>query len=229
VNPGAWAELVAVETQWLAELPEGCTFAHAATLPVAGLTAFQTLALADGLLLDKDVLITGASGGVGRFAIQLARRAGARRIVGVVGSPERGAGLDDLGATEVITDFAVSGERFDFILESAGGASLTAALNRVAPRGLIVAIGHSSGEDTTFSITDFYRGGVGASLRAFMLFDELRYTQSGARDLRTLAELIAGGDLDPQISVEASWNDPWDAIDGLMDRRVQGKAVLTVD
>src|ERR1051325_1799399 len=73
---GAWAERVAVQTGWMAELPESVTFAQAATLPVAGLTALYALEQG-GLLLGKRVLVTGATGGVGDFAVQLARIAGA--------------------------------------------------------------------------------------------------------------------------------------------------------
>jgi NADPH:quinone reductase-like Zn-dependent oxidoreductase len=97
------------------------------------------------------------------------------------------------------------------------------------PRGLVVAIGHSAGDDTIFSITDFYRGAPGASLRAFMLFDELRYTQSGSADLSALAQLVADGKLDPQIDLETSWESYAEAVQALIDRTVAGKAVLHVD
>src|SRR5437879_9464092 len=76
VNEGAWAERVAVPTPALAELPEKVTFTQAATFPVAGLTALYALARG-GPLLDRRVLVTGATGGVGDFAVQLARLAGA--------------------------------------------------------------------------------------------------------------------------------------------------------
>ena len=79
VRDGAWAEHVAVATANLAELPAQVSFAQAATLPVAGVTALRALELC-GFVLGKRVLVTGASGGVGRFAVQLASRAGARVI-----------------------------------------------------------------------------------------------------------------------------------------------------
>src|SRR3954452_18859896 len=143
VRQGAWAERVAVPTDAIAEIPDELDFARAATLPVAGLTALRALARG-GLLLGRRVLITGGAGGVGRFAIQLADRAGAH-VSAVVGSPERAQGLDRLGAHDTITSFEHDGPRFDLILESAGGRSLAAALNRVEPRGTIVAFGNSSG------------------------------------------------------------------------------------
>src|SRR5581483_1120751 len=79
LRAGAWAEYVAVPTNALAELPEAVTFAQAATLPVAGLTALHAL-MKGGLLLERPVLITGATGGVGDFALQLARLSGARAV-----------------------------------------------------------------------------------------------------------------------------------------------------
>ncbi|HET7883835.1 MAG TPA: zinc-binding dehydrogenase, partial [Acetobacteraceae bacterium] len=95
-----WAQRVAVGSHRMAVLPDNVSFAQAATLPVAGLTALRTLR--DGApLLGKRVLITGAAGGVGTLAVQLAARSGAR-VTAVVGRAERGAGLRELGAHEVI-------------------------------------------------------------------------------------------------------------------------------
>ena len=93
---GAWAELRAVDTGELAVLPDGVEHGAAATLPVAGVTALRALRRT-GPALGRRVLITGASGGVRRFAVQLAARAGAH-VIAAVGRPERGAGLAELGA-----------------------------------------------------------------------------------------------------------------------------------
>lgn len=226
LHEGAWAEEVAVPTRNLAELPEGITLAQAATLPVAGLTALRALALG-GLLLGRRVLVTGASGGVGRFAVQLAARAGAE-VVAVASSAERAAGLEALGAREVVRELAAEGAPLDVVLESVGGASLAAALTRVAPGGLVVSFGNSSRAETRFDPFAFY-GKNGARLRGFLLFDELVRTGSGARDLRLLAERVASGALDPQLALEASWRDPRPAFDALLGRRLNGKAVLHFD
>jgi NADPH2:quinone reductase len=223
VGKGAWAERVAVPTDAIAEIPDALDFTRAATLPVAGLTALRALARG-GMLLGRRVLITGGAGGVGRFAIQLAHRAGAH-VTAVVGSSERARGLAELGADAVITGFDPDGGRFDLILESAGGDSLAAALNRVEPGGTIVAFGNSSGERTSFDISSFY-GQPGAQLYAFMVFDEIRITRSGPTDLRTLAELVADGELETEVTLEADWREPDDAMRALMERRVVGKAVL---
>jgi NADPH2:quinone reductase len=98
VDEGGWAERVAAPTNRLAVLPENVSFGAAATLGVAGLTALRGLRVG-GSLLNARVLVTGASGGVGRFAVQLAALGGAR-VTAVVGSVERGKGLKEIGAAE---------------------------------------------------------------------------------------------------------------------------------
>jgi NADPH:quinone reductase len=227
LGSGAWAQRAAVPTAQLAAIPAELTFAAAATLPVAGLTALRALALG-GLLLDRRVLVTGAAGGVGRLALQLARRAGAR-VTAVAGTPERGEGLRELGADEVVVGFDAEGPEHDLILESAGGASLVAAIRRVARGGTVVTFGNSSDEPVTFDASEFYGRAAGARIYAFMLFVEIERTGTGTRDLETLAGLAGAGRLDPQIALEASWRQPEEAMAALRDRRLDGKAVLHVD
>lgn len=226
VDEGAWAELAAVPTARLATLPDEVSFEAAATLPVAGLTAMRALEVA-GPLLGRRVLVTGASGGVGRFAIQLARDGGAH-VTGVSSSAERAQGLAELGADEVIGELTPDGERFDAILESVGGSSLAAALARVAPWGIVVSFGNSSAAETTFDVSTFY-GRSGARLYGLRVFDELERRGSAVSDLQLLAERVAAGRLDPQICLTRSWREAGEALQALIERRVRGKAVLTVD
>ena len=226
VGRGAWAQQAVVPTSVLAELPEAVSFEAAAALPIAGLTAVRALAVA-GSLLGCRLLVTGAAGGVGRFAVQLGHRAGAQ-VTGVAASEERARGLRELGADEVIAELEAGGAAYDVILESVGGASLAAALQRVAPRGIVVAFGNSSGEPTSFDVSSFYRR-AGARLYAFLIFDELAREGTGAADLRFLAQEVAAGRLDPQISLTASWREAGPAMTALLERRVLGKTVLTVD
>lgn len=228
VGSGAWAQRAAVPTSTLAELPDAVSFTAAATLPIAGLTAYRALGKGGGLMVGRRVLVTGAGGGVGRFAVQLASRAGAH-VTGVVGGPQRGAGLPELGADEIVVGLDDDGPGFDLILESVGGASLAAALARIAPGGTIVSYGNSSRESTSFDVSGFYGRASGARLYAFLIFVELAREGSGTSDLRTLAGLVAEGALDPQVSLETSWREPTEAIQALLDRRVEGKAVLLVD
>ena len=202
-DEGGWAELAAVPTSRLAELPDDVSFEAASTLPVAGLTAIRALEIG-GPLLGRRVLVTGAAGGVGRYAIQLAKRAGAH-VTGVVRDERRGQGLRELGADELITVLSPEGEPFDLLLESVGGASLAAALTRVAPQGTVVAFGASSPEPTTFEVSRFYNRG-GARLYGLRVFDELRFHQSGVRDLKLL--LAARVDLPGRPSGRRTFRPP---------------------
>jgi NADPH2:quinone reductase len=220
-----WAQRVAVLSHRMAVLSDGVSFAQACTLPVAGLTALRTLRHG-APLLGKRVLITGAAGGVGTLAVQLAARSGAR-VTAVVGRAERAAGLKELGAVEVNEGIEKAHGRFGLILESAGGASLAQAIKLVEAKGVVVVYGNSSGEPTTMSFADF-RGAPNSRVQSFSYF----YSEAEDRfapDLALLVSLIADGSLKPQIGVERSWRDFAVVAEQLRDRRVAGKAVLMVD
>jgi NADPH:quinone reductase len=225
VGAGGWAQRVAVRTSFMAPIPDALSFPAAATLPVAGLTAYRALAIG-GMVEGQRVLVTGAAGGVGRFAVQLACHGGAR-VTAIVGSRERAAGMAELGADEVVIGVPPTGE-FDVILESAGGSSLAAALALVAANGTVVSYGNSSREPTTFDVSVFYSKS-GARLYAFVLRPELQRSGTAVRDLAYLAGLTATGRLDPQIGLTAEWEDAAVAVKALMDRAVAGKAVLLIE
>jgi NADPH:quinone reductase-like Zn-dependent oxidoreductase len=222
---GGWAERVAVRSGHLAPIPDDLSFETASTLPVAGLTALGTLALG-GSLLGSRVAITGAAGGVGRFAVQLAHDAGAK-VTAVVGTPERGEGLRELGADDVVVGLEAKGEPFDLILESAGGPSLAAALVRISPDGTVVSIGNSSKEPTTFDARGFYRRGR-PTLRGYFVTYELLEGRLGTGELARLVELVSSGQLRVEVGLVVPWIDAASAVMALLERRVRGKAVLTV-
>jgi NADPH:quinone reductase len=228
VNLGAWAQRVAVPTQTLAALPDAISDAQAATLPVAGLTALYALEIGGPGLLGRRVLVTGASGGVGRFAVQLAKRGGAH-VTAVSRNPERAKGLNELGADAIVHDVEPEGDRFDLVVEGVGGASLSAAIRRVAPRGAVVSFARSDEQDVTFPTSALFRDAPGASVHGLYVFAELPRRAGGGEDLARLAQLVADGDLHPEIDLEASWREPQAAIEALLDRRIAGKAVLHVD
>jgi len=227
VGLGAWAEQVAVPTQTLAALPDAVSDAEAATLPVAGLTALYALEIG-GPLLGRRVLVTGASGGVGRLAVQLARRGGAH-VTAVSASAERAKGLAELGADEIVHELSAEGDRFDVVVEGVGGATLGAAIRRVAPLGTVVSFARSDEADVTFPTSALFRDAPGASVRGLYVFPELGRRNGGGADLARLARLVADGELDTQIYHEGSWRDAPAAIRALLDRRIAGKAVLHVD
>ena len=225
---GAWAQLAAVPTDTLCELPDAVSDAQAAALPVAGLTALKALDIA-GSVLGRRVLVTGASGGVGRFAVQLAKLAGAH-VSAVSSSAQRARGLSELGADEILAELEPSGEEFDAIVEAVGGATLGAALQRVAAGGTVVSFAASDpGEPTAFPTRALFGRAPGARLYGLLLFAELARGRSGARDLGRLATLVADGRLDCSVGHEASWQEAADAITALLERRITGKAVLHVD
>jgi NADPH2:quinone reductase len=221
---GAWAEQVAVRTEYLAVLPDEISFEQAATLPVAGLTALRSLEIG-GYVLGKRVLVTGASGGVGRFAIQLAKLAGAH----VTAVARRTDGLAELGADEVLPELSGDGDTFDVILDAIGGPVLGAALQRVAPRGNVISFAATVTEPVSYPTRELFSRAPGARLHGFYLFDDVTHTRAAARDLRRLADLVAVGRLDCQIAITMSWTEAAGAIEALLERRVAGKAVLTID
>jgi NADPH:quinone reductase-like Zn-dependent oxidoreductase len=170
------------------------------------------------------VLVTGAAGGVGRFAIQLAHAAGAH-VTGVVANEQRERGLKSLGADDLVHGLDPDGPPFDLILESVGGDSLAAALARIGPGGTVVTFGHSSGEPTSFDVSSFYRQGQ-TTLYGFLLFEEVKRGLPAGPDLGLLAGMVAAGELQTEVELEADWSDPDEAVAALLERRVAGKAVL---
>ena len=228
MNPGAWAELVAVPTTALSELPQGVSFEDASTLPVAGLTALYTLE-EGGNLLGRSVLVTGASGGAGQFALQLARDGGAR-VVALVRRDDHEALAPDAGAHEVaVGERGAAAEEygpFDVIVDSVGGAVLGDALGMLATGGTCVSFGTSAGNEVTFDTRAFYLTG-GARLRGFILFHEVR-ARPASDGLARLLKLVADGRLKTNVSVRESWTEVGEVAQRLLDRGYTGKAVLRV-
>lgn len=224
--PGAWAQRVAVPTESLAELPESVTFEQAATLPVAGLTALRALEIA-GYVLGKRVAITGASGGVGRFAIQLAHDGGAH----VTAVARRQEGLAELGAHDVIERLDPDSDdpRFDVILDGVGGPILGDAIQRIASGGVIISYASTITDPVTYPTRALFGAAPRASVRGLFIFDELAHTRTGTADLERLAQRIAIGRLDVTPDLQASWREAPRAVTALLDGEVRGKAVLTVD
>lgn len=228
LRTGAWAEEVAVPTQALAVLPDTVSFAQASTLPVAGLTALYALEKGHGLL-DRNVLITGASGGVGMIAVQLAAAGGAR-VTGVVRQERHAEAVRNAGAHTVIVDEtaadAAAGGPYDVVLESVGGRSLGNALGMLAPQGVCVMFGTSEGPTVTFDASLFFRSSR-ATLYAFSIFQEVMVEPAG-KGLARLLRFLEDGRLQAPVEVEAPWERIGEVSQQLMDRQFPGKAVLYV-
>jgi NADPH:quinone reductase-like Zn-dependent oxidoreductase len=222
---GAWAERVAVPTHALAELPDGVTFTQAATFPVAGLTALHALAKGPDLV-GRRVLVTGATGGVGDFAVQLARLAGAQ-VAASVRRAEQAAVVQQLGAHDVVIgDEIPAAPKYDLVIDSVGGRTLGTALAALARGGVCVTLGVSASAEVTFDVRQFFITGQ-TTLYGFYLF--LERSEPASVGLRRLAELVAAGRLVPHVSVERSWKEIARVAQDLMDRRFPHKAVLAVE
>ncbi|SEG94300.1 NADPH:quinone reductase [Nonomuraea solani] len=224
---GAWAELRAVNTAVLGVVPAGADPGAISTIPVAGASALRALRRI-GPLMGRRVLVTGATGGVGRYAVQLARLGGAH-VLASTGDPDRhGETLRALGAHEVIAhpelaDGPVDGP-VDGVVDNVGGAQLVAAFGRLAPYGTLVAVGHGTGEPETFPFGALF-GDNGRHERSIVTFYLLDGTDL-VPDLTWLAGRVAAGDLDPGISWRGDWKEADEAVLALRERRLHGKAVL---
>lgn len=215
---GGWAQRRTATVDNLAIVPDYVDLAAAAALPVAACTALGALQAA-GPVLGRRVLITGASGGVGRFAVQLAAIGGAY-VIASVGSEIRGKGLPDLGAHEVVVGLDGITEPVDVVLEAVGGPHLVKAFGLLAPGGVLQSYGGISNQPAVFP--PYSTVGPPRSLMSFALPPSL------AVDLTVLIELLSEG----KLTVEIGWRGPWerhaDAIDALRARQVNGKAILDV-
>jgi NADPH2:quinone reductase len=225
VDQSGWSQRVPASSARIGVLPDRVTFQQAAALPVAGLTALRALRLG-GTLLGRNVLVTGATGGVGHLAVQLAAHSGAH-VTGTSRQPERGAALTASGDVRLTSDLKSLKGPFDLVLESVGGESLTTALRLVGRDGIVVLFGNSSGEESSVSFASF-AGRPHARLYAFFVYESGEPPTFGA-DLGLLAAEIGAGRLQPQVGLESSWRDPLGALEALRERKIEGKAVLSLD
>ena len=180
VRRGAWAELAAVSTSWMATLPDAVPDHQAATLPDAGLTALRSLEVG-GFLLGKRVLITGAGGGVGSFATQLAHAAGAH-VTALVRTAR-----EIPGATEVTG--RIEGD-FDLIVDAVGGPVFGQAIEHLAPRGVVVNLATPDPDEPVSFRPGLVRPLAGSPHLHLELFRRARRIRQ--RDVRPVASVRPG-------------------------------------
>ncbi len=221
---GAFAELVPVPAEWTAPLPEACDTVLASTLPVAGITAVGILRLARAHAGDR-VLVTGAAGGVGQLAVQLARGAGAT-VTGQAASEERAAAVREAGGEALVHpgDGSDVDGQFDVVLDGIGGPMLRPLLRATAPNGRVVVYGNSADAESTFRVEDFYSKGV--AIFGFRVFTSVPPDQA-VRDLANLADQVVAGKLDVRVQATAPLADALGLVRDLYDRKVTGKVVIT--
>jgi NADPH2:quinone reductase len=220
VEGGGWAEQVAVRADRLVALPDEVSAEAAAALPLAGLTALRLLRAA-GDVAGRSLLVTGASGGVGHYIVELAAAADAR-VTAVARTPTRGARLLELGAERIVTTVAEAEGPFDVVLESVGGDTFAEALAKATPGGLVLWFGIASLRPSTIH---FLQLPTGVTIRHFMYWTQ---ADRDPQDLATLVELVAAGRLHPEIGTTAAWEETPHVLTALRDRNVRGNAVLTL-
>jgi NADPH:quinone reductase len=226
---GAWAQLVNAPLTQLSRVPDGVDSATACCVPVAGLTARRVLRLAGhavGELSGRRILVVGAAGGVGQFAVPLARLQRAE-VFGLTSSSDRFDVIHAAGATPLLVeDLRDHPDFFDAILESAGGGILAAAVGALARRGVIVTYGNSARSDTTFPTSAFYER-EGRLLGYHLLKDVA--DDPPRDDLCDLVALVARDELPVRHRAATSWTAVNAVLEDLAARAIDGKAVLEVE
>ncbi len=225
---GSFAEYAAVKQGKLALKPASLTFEQAAAIPVSGITALQGLRDKVEVTAGQKVLITGASGGVGTFAVQIAKALGAE-VTGVCSAAKMDL-VRSIGADHVIDyrkeDFTQMGQRFDVILDIAGNSSLSALRRTLTPKGILVITGGEEGGP--------WFGGIDRNLRAFALSpfvgQSLRsfIAQETSEHLRALTDLIEAGQLTPILDRTFPLSETPNAMRYLAEGHARGKIVIQV-
>jgi NADPH:quinone reductase-like Zn-dependent oxidoreductase len=225
---GTLAEYAAVPEDALVAKPANLSFEQAAAVPVAGLTALQGLRDKGGIRPGQRVLINGASGGVGTFAVQVAKAFGAD-VTGVC-SPRNVELVASLGADQVIDytrqDFTRTGRRYDLLLDVAGSRPWSACRRVLDPGATLVLVGAPKGSRLLGPL-DHILGVRLASLRASQTVGFFISTARTA-DLAALGELLAAGTVTPVVERSYALRDAAEALRYLGQGHAKGKLVVTV-
>jgi len=224
---GTYAEYARAREDQLTAKPTTLTFEQAAALPASGVTALQALRDRGAVQPGQHVLVIGASGGVGTFAVQLAKAFGAE-VTGVSSTAKVDL-VKSLGADHVIDytreDFADGTRRYDLILDIGGSTPVRRLRRALRPRGTLVFVGGENSGNLT---------GLGRQLRGALLSPFLRQrlvllvAKERAADLETLTGLIEDGKLVPSVDRSYPLDEAPDALRALENGHVRGKVVITV-
>jgi NADPH:quinone reductase-like Zn-dependent oxidoreductase len=229
IGKGSFAEYACAPEEKLVPKPENLTFEQAAVVGISGLTALQGLRDAGEIQPGQRVLIIGASGGVGSFAVQIAKAFGGE-VTGVCGTTKVEM-VRSLGADHVIDytreDFADAGQSYDLILDTAGNRSLANLRRTLAPEGTLVIVG---GEGGGRWLGGFDRQILRAPVLSLFVRQKLRGLTSKERkeDLLVLKELVEAGRVMPVIGRTYPLAEAPDAIRYLEQGHSKGKAVIAV-
>jgi NADPH:quinone reductase-like Zn-dependent oxidoreductase len=227
VAPGSFAEYAVAREDKLARKPVNLSFAQAAAIPVSAGTALQALVDAGRVQAGQSVLVVGASGGVGTYAVQLAKAFGAE-VTGVSSTAKVDL-VRSLGADHVIDytreDFADGTRRYDLILDIGGSTPVRRLRRALRPRGTLVFVGGENSGNLT---------GLGRQLRGALISPFLRQrlvllvAKERAADLERLTGLIEDGKVVPSVDRSYPLDEAPDAMRLLEKGHVRGKVVITV-
>jgi len=228
IGVGTFAEYAVVRQDKIALKPKNLTFEQAAVAPISGLSALQAVRDAGKVQAGQRVLVIGASGGVGTFAVQLAKSFGAE-VTGVCG-PGKVDLVRSLGADHVIdytrADITDGGQRYDVVLDAGGHRSLSTLRRVLTEHGTLVIIGSETGGR--------WLGGFDRALRAPLVSRFVGQTlrpfvnSENAPDLVALTELIEAGRVTPVVDRTYPLGEAGAAIQHLVDGHARGKVVVTV-
>ena len=228
IAEGAFAEYAVAAADLLAPKPADLSFARAAAVPVSAQTALQAVRDHGQVRRGQAVLVIGASGGVGSFAVQIAKAFGAH-VTGVASAAKldlvRSFGVDDV-IDYTHQDITDAGRRYDVIVDAGGHRSLSRLRRALTPGGTLVIVGSEAGGR--------WLGGLDRQLRALLLSPFLRQnlrtfvTKENGRDLAALTALIEAGQLAPAVDRVYPLHEAPAAIRYMQEGRVRGKVVVAV-
>ncbi|BCW69353.1 NAD(P)-dependent alcohol dehydrogenase [Arthrobacter sp. NicSoilB8] len=225
---GSFAEYACAKEDKLALKPKNLSFEQAAAVPISAVTALQALRDVGRVQAGQEVLVVGAAGGVGTYAVQLAKAFGAQ-VTGVCSTAKTDL-VRSIGADQVIDykhdDFADGSRQYDLIIDIAGNRPLSVLRRALAPKGTLAVVGGENGG----RLTGGFERSIGAGLLSAFIGQQLKGVMSveRAEDLRFLTGLIEAGAVTPVVGKCYALADAPAAIQDLRDGNVRGKAVVTI-
>ncbi|MCP4703428.1 MAG: NAD(P)-dependent alcohol dehydrogenase [candidate division Zixibacteria bacterium] len=223
---GGFAEYVCLSENTTAHKPANLTFEQAATVPVAGLTALQALRNHGGLQSGQNVLINGSSGGVGTFAVQIAKALGAN-VTGVC-SEKNVEMIQSIGADNVIDytkdDFWLNGKQYDLIIDNAAFYSIGKPLQALKTTGTYVGVGGSS--STVSALKSLIFNPLIAKMKGKRVVSFMANINQA--DMVFMKELLEAGKVVPVIDRKYSLSETPQAIRYVEEGHTRGKVVITI-
>jgi NADPH:quinone reductase-like Zn-dependent oxidoreductase len=228
IAKGSFAEYAVAPEAKLAPVPSSLTYVQAAALGISGVTALQAVRDHGKVREGQQVLVLGASGGVGSYAVQLAKTFGAE-VTGVCSTTKvdlvRGLGADHV-LDYTREDFAATGQRYDVIVDTGGHHAVARLRRALAPRGRLVIVGSET--------SGAWLGGIDRQVRATVMSPFVGQTmgtfvsKESGEDLRVLADLVEAGRLRPAVDRTYALADAPKAVRYVEEGHARGKVVVTV-